>query len=258
MAGSGAKTSNPEDFGRQTAPTEEKAKFVRGVFNSVASRYDLMNDLMSGGVHRIWKSTFLDRLNPRAGERLIDVAGGTGDIAAAFRKRAEERPDAQRRPPTECIICDINHAMLAAGAARKDEARLLRVCGDAERLPFPDGAFDAYTVAFGIRNVTDRTAALAEARRVLRIGGRFACLEFSHPTTDFLQGLYDAYSFNVIPRLGEAVANDRESYQYLVDSIRRFPKQDAFADEVSRAGFRRVSHENLSGGVVAMHFGWKL
>lgn len=253
-----AEASDREDFGFQRVPRDKKAELVRGVFDSVAARYDLMNDLMSGGVHRLWKSAFLDRINPRAGERLVDVAGGTGDIAAAFLKRAAARPDAARLPPTEGVVCDINHAMLAAGAERAEEKGLLRVCGDAERLPLPDGAFDAYTIAFGIRNVTDRAAALAEARRVLKIGGRFACLEFSHPTTDLLQGLYDAYSFNVIPRLGAAVANDRESYQYLVESIRRFPSQDAFADDIARAGFARVRYENLSGGVVAMHFGWRL
>lgn len=251
-------TKDYEDFGFQKVPKDQKSAMVRGVFDSVAGRYDLMNDLMSAGVHRIWKSVFIDRVNPRAGERLIDVAGGTGDIAASFLARASARGDAAIRPPTECVVCDINHAMLAAGAARRETAALLRVCGDAERLPLPDGAFDAYTVAFGIRNVTERAAALAEAMRVLRIGGRFACLEFSHPTTDGLAALYDAYSFNVIPRLGEAVANDKESYRYLVESIRRFPRQDAFADEIARAGFRRVSYENLTGGVVAMHFGWKL
>jgi demethylmenaquinone methyltransferase/2-methoxy-6-polyprenyl-1,4-benzoquinol methylase len=231
---------------------------VRGVFDSVAARYDLMNDLMSAGAHRVWKSVFLDRVNPRAGERLIDVAGGTGDIASAFLKRAQGRKEAALRPQTECVVCDINHAMLKAGASRGDTESLRRVCGDAERLPFPDSAFDAYTIAFGVRNVTDRAAALSEARRVLRVGGRFACLEFSRPTTDIVEALYDAYSFNVIPRLGEAVANDRESYQYLVESIRRFPPQDAFADEIAAAGFRRVRYENLSAGVVAMHFGWRL
>ncbi|MEQ1931633.1 MAG: ubiquinone/menaquinone biosynthesis methyltransferase, partial [Parvularculaceae bacterium] len=158
------------------------------------------------------------------------------------------------------IICDINIDMLAAGAARKGQAApsLLRVCANAERLPFPDRAADAVAIAFGIRNVADIAAALGEARRVLRIGGRFCCLEFSHPVTEGLQAVYDAYSFNVIPRLGEVVAKDRESYRYLVESIRRFPRQDAFALMMNRAGFSRVSYENLTGGVVAIHSGWRL
>lgn len=253
-----AKTNDQADFGFRQVPRDRKAAMVRGVFDSVAARYDLMNDLMSAGVHRLWKSVFLDRVNPQPGERLIDVAGGTGDIAEAFVERAGARPGAKDRPQADGIVCDINHAMLAAGAARAVGRRIARVCGDAERLPFPDGAFDACTIAFGIRNVTDRASALAEARRVLRVGGRFACLEFSRPTTDLVSALYDAYSFNVIPRLGEAVANDRESYQYLVESIRRFPSQDAFSAEIAGAGFQRVRSENLSAGVVAMHFGWKL
>ncbi|MBY0421185.1 MAG: class I SAM-dependent methyltransferase [Parvularculaceae bacterium] len=244
------------DFGFERVPADEKAARVKGVFDRVADRYDLMNDLMSGGMHRLWKSAFLDRIHPRAGERLIDVAGGTGDIARGFLARADSRPTAAKTPPAEAIVCDVNHAMLAAG--RSDaQGRLVRVCGDAERLPFPDRSADVVTIAFGIRNVTRRAAALAEMFRVLRIGGRFACLEFSRPTTAFLEGLYDAYSFNVIPRLGAAVVGDRASYQYLVESIRRFPPQDVFADEIAAAGFRRVAYDNHAGGVVAAHYGWK-
>ena len=243
------------DFGFRRVPEREKAGLVRGVFDSVAARYDLMNDLMSGGTHRIWKSAFLDRINPRPGERLVDVAGGTGDIARGFLARAAGRPGAAAIRAAGAVVSDINHAMLAAGAPI-DGA--VRVCGDAERLPFADGAADVVTIAFGIRNVTNRAAALSEMRRILRIGGRFACLEFSHPTTDLLQAAYDAYSFNVIPRLGGLVADDESSYRYLVESIRRFPRQVALADELVRAGFRRVSYENLTGGVVAMHFGWRL
>ena len=245
-------------FGFRTVKAGEKAGLVRGVFDSVASRYDVMNDLMSAGVHRIWKSVMLDRLAPQPGQVLIDVAGGTGDIARGFLKRANGRVRSAR--PARAVICDINFEMLRAGAERGDalEEQVKRVCGDAEKLPIRNGAGDAYTIAFGIRNVTDMDAALAEAIRVLRPGGRFACLEFSHPITEGLQKLYDAYSFNVIPWLGEKVADDRESYQYLVESIRRFPAQDAFAARIRAAGFSRVAYENLTGGVAALHTGWKI
>ncbi len=249
-------------FGFRTVKTGEKAKLVRGVFDSVAGRYDLMNDLMSGGVHRIWKSVLLDRLAPQPSERLIDVAGGTGDVAIGFLSRANNRPSAERKSPAHAAICDINHEMLKAGASRAAAqalaGQLTRTCGDAERLPFPDGAADAYTIAFGIRNITDMDAALVEARRVLKPGGRFFCLEFSHPITEGLQKIYDAYSFNLIPWLGEKVADDRESYQYLVESIRRFPGQEAFAERIRKAGFSRVTYENLTGGVAALHAGWRI
>lgn len=251
-----------EDFGFRSVPAGEKARLVRGVFSSVAGRYDLMNDLMSAGVHRLWKMALLDRLAPQPGQRLIDVAGGTGDIALGFLHRSAGRLRAARSRPASAVICDINADMLKAGAVRPEAAaygnRLERVCGDAERLPFPDGSFDAYTIGFGIRNVTDRSAALREALRVLRPGGRFICLEFSHPITDGMQKAYDLYSFNVIPKLGELVAGDRESYQYLIESIRKFPAQDAFADQITRAGFSRVKYENLTGGVAALHMGWRV
>ena len=249
-------------FGFRTVKTGEKARLVRSVFDSVASKYDLMNDLMSGGVHRIWKSVFLDRIGPQPGEQLIDVAGGTGDIAAGFLKRADERPSAARKQPAKAVICDINYEMLKAGETRPDMIalgeRLTRVTGDAENLPFPDKSFDAYTIAFGIRNVTDMDAALNNAYRVLKPGGRFFCLEFSHPITEGLQKAYDAYSFNVIPWLGEKVADDRESYQYLVESIRKFPAQEAFAARIKKAGFANVKYENLSAGVAAIHSGWRV
>ncbi len=249
-------------FGFRTVRASEKAGLVRGVFDSVAGRYDVMNDLMSGGVHRIWKSVMLDRLNPQPGETLLDVAGGTGDVAAGFLTRANARPRAGEKPPAHALVCDINAEMLRAGAARKDHAplaaQITRVCGDAEKLPLKNGAVDAYTIAFGIRNVTAMDAALAEARRVLKPGGRFVCLEFSHPVTDGLQRLYDLYSFNAIPRLGEVVAGDRDSYQYLVESIRQFPSQEAFAAAIRNAGFARVRYENLTGGVAALHMGWRI
>ncbi|MFN0024731.1 MAG: class I SAM-dependent methyltransferase [Parvularculaceae bacterium] len=249
-------------FGFADVASSEKARLVRGVFDSVASRYDVMNDLMSAGLHRVWKSVFIDRLNPQPGEVLLDVAGGTGDIASAFLKRADTRPRAGARPPARALIADINAEMLLAGRQRPMidafGDRLAHVCGDAENLPFPDRSVDAVSIAFGIRNVTHIDRALAEARRVLKTGGRFACLEFSHLATEGLQKAYDLYSFNVIPWLGERVTGDRDSYQYLVESIRRFPKQEHFAAMIGRAGLSRVSFENLSAGIVAIHVGRRL
>jgi demethylmenaquinone methyltransferase/2-methoxy-6-polyprenyl-1,4-benzoquinol methylase len=249
-------------FGFREVAAEDKARLVRGVFDKVAPKYDLMNDLMSGGVHRVWKAVFIDRLNPQPGEVLLDVAGGTGDIAAAFLARADSRPRAAARPPARAIVSDINAEMLNAGRGRGHDAsaaaRMALLCADAETLPLPDQSIDAYTIAFGIRNVTHIDKALAEARRVLKFGGRFSCLEFSHLATDSLQKLYDAYSFRVIPWLGEKVAGDRDSYQYLVESIRRFPKQENFAAMIGQAGFSRVGFENLSAGIAAIHSGWRI
>ena len=248
-------------FGDRRVRPDEKAGLVRGVFDSVAGSYDAMNDLMSGGLHRAWKRVLLDRLNPQPGQALLDVAGGTGDVGLGFVARAGARP-ARGHPTASAVLCDINHAMLLAGEDRADAINageaVTRVCGDAEALPFEDGAFDAYVIAFGIRNVTRRARALAEARRVLRRGGRFMCLEFSRPATPLFERAYDAYSEAVIPRLGRWAANDEESYRYLVESIRRFPSQDAFALEVEDAGFARVGYENLTNGVAALHGGWKL
>ncbi len=241
-------------FGFRTVKTEDKAHLVRDVFDNVAGRYDLMNDLMSGGVHRLWKSALLDRLAPQPGEALLDVAGGTGDIALGFLKRAATRKNARTTQPARAIVCDINFEMLQAGIEKTATVEgLARICGDAEALPLADRSVDAYTIAFGIRNVTHMNKALTEARRVLRPGGRFICLEFSHPITEGLQKIYDAYSFRVIPWLGDRVTGDRDAYQYLIESIREFPAQEDFANRIRAAGFARVAYENLTGGVAALH-----
>lgn len=249
-------------FGFADVAAGEKARLVRGVFSSVAGRYDLMNDLMSAGVHRIWKSVFIDRLNPQPGERLLDVAGGTGDIAIGFLKRADARPQAASRPPASAVLCDINADMLAAGrgraAAMTAGGRLAHVCGDAETLPFKDQSVDAYTIAFGIRNVPRIDAALAEAHRVLKPGGRILVLEFSQVVLPVLDKIYDAFSFNVIPLMGRAIAGDGEPYRYLVESIRKFPPQEKFAQMIRDAGFSRVDYTNYTGGIAALHSGWKI
>ncbi len=241
------------DFGAKTVPEAEKAGLVHGVFSSVASRYDLMNDLMSGGIHRVWKAAMMDWLAPHSGQRLLDVAGGTGDIAFRFLKRA---------PNATAVVCDMTGAMLEEGKKRAEaEAlsdRLDWVEGDAMALPFEDASFDVYTISFGIRNVTRTEDALAEAFRVLRPGGRLMVLEFSQLPEPALQKLYDAYSFAVIPTMGQVVTGDRDSYQYLIESIRQFPDQDTFADMIRSAGFDQVSYRNLTMGVAALHSGWKI
>lgn len=256
-------TEDTVSFGFEDVSRDEKVSRVKGVFRSVASKYDVMNDLMSAGVHRLWKADTLARLNPQPGEHIIDVAGGTGDIAKAFLERADRA--GKRRgnmAQATAVVCDINDAMLMAGKARRDMAayseRMDWVCGDAEKLPFPDKCADAVTISFGIRNVANRMNALREFARVLKPGGRLAVLEFSHMTAPMMQKAYDAYSFAVIPPLGAMVAGDRESYQYLIESIRRFPKQAEFAAEVEEAGFSKVGVTNFSGGIAALHTGWVL
>jgi demethylmenaquinone methyltransferase/2-methoxy-6-polyprenyl-1,4-benzoquinol methylase len=243
-------------FGYSEVSPAEKSERVKAVFASVASRYDVMNDLMSAGVHRIWKAALIARLNPQPGEVLIDVAGGTGDIAKAFISAALST--GRRRGRTNrplAIVADINEAMLIQGARRPDD-NIVRVACDASSLPFADRTADAVTISFGIRNVVRIDDALQEFRRVLKPGGRFACLEFSHMTSPALQKIYDLYSFGVIPKLGELVAGDRASYQYLVESIRRFPDQAAFARRIESAGFSKVAITNFTGGVAALHTGW--
>jgi demethylmenaquinone methyltransferase/2-methoxy-6-polyprenyl-1,4-benzoquinol methylase len=247
-------------FGFRDVPLDGKQALVDDVFHSVARRYDLMNDLMSGGLHRLWKSALVDWLAPpRTGlmggraYAALDVAGGTGDVAFRIARRTDGR--------ASVTVADINGSMLAVGRARAEAERLTGLSfveANAEALPFADASFDAYTIAFGIRNVPRREAALAEARRVLRRGGRFLCLEFSQVDLPMFDRVYDAYSFNVIPALGRAVTGDAEAYRYLVESIRTFPNQERFADEIRRAGFGRVSWRNLSGGIAALHSGWKL
>ncbi len=253
-------TNKTIDFGYDDVPEDQKQGKVREVFDSVASNYDLMNDAMSLGIHRLWKDMTITKVNPQPGELLIDVAGGTGDLARRFIKKAEGVRERRGGKPARAIICDINAEMLLAGIDETKDAGLdmKRVCGNAEVLPFPDKYCDAVTIAFGIRNVTHRDKALSEFYRILKPGGRLAVLEFSTPPEKFLRTIYDAYSFSVIPKLGEWFAGDGESYQYLIESIRRFPKQDAFADMVREAGFSRVSWQDYSGGIACLHFGWKV
>jgi demethylmenaquinone methyltransferase/2-methoxy-6-polyprenyl-1,4-benzoquinol methylase len=241
-------------FGYRDVPAREKAGMVARVFESVAPRYDLMNDLMSGGVHRLWKNALIDVLNPRAGEKFLDVAGGTGDIAFRIVQRVGDGADV--------TICDINPAMLEVGRDRAVDRGLLCgltwATGDAEALPFPDRSFDAYTIAFGLRNVTDIDKALAEAHRVLRPGGRFYCLEFSKVTSAPVGRVYDAYSERALPFFGRVIARDAESYRYLHESIRRFPPQRELAARMRAVGFERVAWRNMTLGVVALHSGWRI
>jgi len=247
------RTGRTTHFGFRDVAEDDKAGLVHGVFSRVASRYDLMNDLMSIGVHRLWKAAMMDWLAPRNGQHLLDVAGGTGDIAFRFLERA---------PRARVTVCDMTEAMLVEGRHRAEAARLADrlawVAGDAMALPFADASFDRYTISFGIRNVTRIEDALGEAFRVLRPGGRLMVLEFSQLPVPAMQWLYDRYSFNVIPPLGQMVAQDRDSYQYLVESIRRFPDQERFAQMIRDAGFERVAWRNLSMGIAALHSGWKL
>ncbi len=248
--------SKTASFGFRDVPEAEKEGLVREVFSSVAARYDLMNDLMSGGIHRIWKDAMVEWLNPRPGWRILDVAGGTGDIAFRIAEMARARGG-----EAAITVCDINADMLDEGRRRakaKGENTIDWVCGDAESLPFPDAQFDAYTIAFGIRNVTHIDAALREAWRVLKPGGRFLCLEFSKVNMPGLDALYDAYSFKLLPKMGGLVAGDAQSYRYLAESIRRFPPPDQFARMIAEAGLDQVKIRILSGGIAAMHSAWRI
>ena len=253
-----SRTDRPEEtgsethFGFQTVPAAEKASLVRAVFDDVAPSYDLMNDLMSAGVHRLWKAALIERLRPRPDMALLDIGGGTGDIAFRFRAKGGG----------PVVVCDINKEMLAVGRDRAIDRAMLEgidwVCGDAENLPIPDRTMDAVTIAFCLRNVTRIDQALAEARRVLRPGGIFLCLEFSQVVVPVLREIYDRYSFSMLPWLGQRVAGNRDAYQYLVESIRRFPPQAELAEKMKAAGFAEVSWRNLSGGIAALHVGWRI
>jgi demethylmenaquinone methyltransferase/2-methoxy-6-polyprenyl-1,4-benzoquinol methylase len=244
-------------FGFREVPAEARQGLVNSVFARVAERYDLMNDLMSGGLHRLWKDDLVNWLAPSRSAPAyehIDVAGGTGDIALRVMRACGAK--------ARSIICDISPEMLAVGRRRLAETdvadRIAFTAGNAEALPFPDRRFDAYTIAFGIRNVTHIDRALAEAYRVLKPGGRFLCLEFSEVQVPILDALYDLHSFEIIPRLGRLAAGDEDSYRYLVESIRKFPKQEAFAGMLRAAGFARVQYRNLSGGIAALHSAWRI
>ncbi|MHB8285452.1 MAG: class I SAM-dependent methyltransferase [Caulobacteraceae bacterium] len=251
-------TETRATFGYTDVDPAEKPRLVRGVFDRVASRYDLMNDLMSAGVHRAWKDMTAARLNPQPGERIIDCAGGTGDISKRLAKLSRQAKARRGGDDAQILVIDYNAEMVGVGRDRVTDPEIAWAVGDAQALPLPDACADAYVIAFGIRNVTDVSVALREARRVLKPGGRFLCLEFSQPPAKALRAAYDAYSFNVIPAVGEFVAKDRESYQYLVESIRRFPPQDRFAQMIGEAGFKRAGYTNFSGGVAALHHGWAL
>jgi demethylmenaquinone methyltransferase/2-methoxy-6-polyprenyl-1,4-benzoquinol methylase len=242
--------SDPVNFGDELVSPEEKTRRVGAVFSSVARRYDVMNDLMSGGMHRLWKDRLVNRVKPRPGERILDMAGGTGDVAFRLAKSG-----------AQVTVADINGDMLEVGRERAERRRVdgleWRV-ENAETLTFADASFDAYTIVFGIRNVTDIPAALREAHRVLRRGGRFFCMEFSSSDWPGFAELYDAWATKVIPRIGKAVADDEESYRYLIESIRRFPRPEAFRRMIGEAGFARAAAEPMLGGLVTIHSGWKI
>jgi demethylmenaquinone methyltransferase/2-methoxy-6-polyprenyl-1,4-benzoquinol methylase len=242
--------TDPVNFGDEIVSPEEKTRRVGAVFSSVASRYDLMNDLMSGGMHRLWKDRFVARVKPRIGEYILDMAGGTGDVAFRMVRRG-----------ANVTVADINADMLEVGRQRAEARGLTGLAWkveNAEAVSFASGTFDAYTIVFGIRNVTDIPAALKEAHRVLKRGGRFYCMEFSSSEWPGFSRLYEAWASNVIPRIGKAVARDEDSYRYLVESIRRFPRPQAFRKLVAEAGFVRADAEPMLGGLVTIHSGWKI
>lgn len=242
---------NTTDFGFQDVDSSEKTDLVTEIFHRVAGSYDLMNDVMSFGIHRWWKDQLIQRISPKREEKFIDVAGGTGDIALRLLNRSA--------PETDITICDINPSMLNQGRARAIDQGVIKglqwVCGTAENLPFPNASFDVYTIAFGLRNVTNKELALKEAFRVLKPGGRFYCLEFSKVNHPLFEKIYSLYSFNVIPKIGALIAKNKSAYQYLVESIARFPSQEELTMMIKEAGFSSVSYQNLTQGIVAIHEG---
>lgn len=243
-------------FGFRDVEAKEKVNLVHGVFKNVAAKYDLMNDVMSVGVHHLWKDAACAKLNPQPGEVIIDCAGGTGDIARRLAKLARAAKARRGGKDAEIRIIDYNQAMIEAGIQKGSEPEITWSVGDAMNLPIPDNSVDAYIISFGIRNVADVQVALNEAKRVLKPGGRFFCLEFSHPTTGVVESSYEFYAFKIIPFMGQMIANDRDSYQYLVESIKRFPDQETFRGMMDKAGFRRTGYTNFTGGVCALHYGW--
>jgi demethylmenaquinone methyltransferase/2-methoxy-6-polyprenyl-1,4-benzoquinol methylase len=245
-------------FGFQDVPAAEKPKLVRSVFDRVAGRYDLMNDLMSAGAHRLWKDAAAARINPQPGETLLDCAGGTGDMAGRLARLARAAQARRGGADARIVVVDYNAKMVGEGRRRARDPNIVWAVGDATALPAADASLNGYCIAFGLRNVADISAALAEARRTVKAGGRFVCLEFSRPTGTALSRLYDAYSFRAIPTIGRVVAGDAEAYRYLVESIRRFPDQEALARLIGEAGFARVSFTNFAGGVVALHQAWAI
>ncbi|MCC5854197.1 MAG: bifunctional demethylmenaquinone methyltransferase/2-methoxy-6-polyprenyl-1,4-benzoquinol methylase UbiE [Idiomarina sp.] len=240
-------------FGYKTVATDEKARLVAGVFDSVAAKYDVMNDVMSMGIHRLWKRQTIDSSGVRTGQRVLDLAGGTGDLTAKFSRLVG--------PTGEVILADINASMLSVGRTKLQDMGIVGnvsyVQADAEKLPFPDNHFDCITIAFGLRNVTDKDAALRSMLRVLKPGGRLLVLEFSSPDTEWLSKVYDVYSFHILPRMGELIAKDKESYQYLAESIRMHPDQETLKGMMEDAGFSQVDYQNMTGGIVALHRGFK-
>jgi demethylmenaquinone methyltransferase / 2-methoxy-6-polyprenyl-1,4-benzoquinol methylase len=247
---------NPESewFGFRRIRPEEKTRLVGRVFSSVAGNYDIMNDLMSGGLHRLWKDTLVRHMNPKAGHKILDVAGGTGDIALRCHRKTKGKAD--------IVVCDINPAMLEKGKAKALDQGVISgltwVTGNAEALPFPDSSMDTYSIAFGLRNVTRIDQALREAARVLKPGGRFFCMEFSPGVIPSLRPLYEAYCVNILPLLGQFVAKDRDAYQYLAESILKFPAQEALASRMEQAGLERAKWTNLNGGIAVIHEAWRL
>lgn len=247
------KQENTTHFGFKTVDTADKERLVASVFDSVAAKYDVMNDVMSMGIHRIWKRQTIDSSGVRPGQRVLDLAGGTGDLTAKFSRLVG--------PTGEVVLADINAAMLNVGRTKLQDLGVVGnvsyVQANAEKLPFPDDYFDCITIAFGLRNVTDKDAALRSMLRVLKPGGRLLVLEFSKPEAAWLSKAYDLYSFHLLPRMGELIARDKESYQYLAESIRMHPDQDTLKAMMTTAGFAQVDYQNMTGGIVALHRGYK-